>query len=72
VSGSGDFDGDGMSDQSEYTAGLDPTQTGSVLRLKATLLETTIELHWDAATGRTLDPASIGARFYRLLVDWEQ
>jgi hypothetical protein len=98
--GSDDFDGDGMSDQSEHTAGLDPTQLGSILRLEAGTFGTATELRWHAAPGRayfieykddlgdsswfrldvpiailgpvarTLDLASGGARFYRVVVDW--
>jgi Tol biopolymer transport system component len=52
--GSGDFDGDGQNDKAEFAAGTDPTNSGSIFRVRTITplagLGTTVE--WEAVPGR--------------------
>jgi len=48
-----DFDGDGMTNLQEYLAGTDPKQSGSALRLTATLNAGVTELRFIAVAGKT-------------------
>jgi len=51
--GTGDFDGDGHTDQQEYLAGTDPTNTGSILRvLTITRMGGIITILWSATPGK--------------------
>ena len=53
--GTGDFDGDGMSDRDEFLAGLDPTNRGAVFTvfIIQSLTAGTTELVWSAVPGKT-------------------
>jgi hypothetical protein len=52
--GSGDFDGDGQTDLQEFTAGTDPTNLGSILRvLTLTSSNGETRLFWSSIPGKT-------------------
>jgi hypothetical protein len=52
--GSGDFDSDGQSDKDEFRGGTDPSNAGSVLRVRTltVLGGTSTKVQWDSAPGR--------------------
>jgi hypothetical protein len=52
--GSGDFDADGHSDKAEFTAGTNPSNSDSVLRVRTitTLGGASTKVQWDSAPGR--------------------
>lgn len=53
--GTGDYDGDGMTDKAEFLAGTDPTNQGSVLRALTVTSVTSgsVTVLWNAVAGRT-------------------
>ena len=53
--GTGDFDGDGLTDFQEFLAGTDPTNAGSVLRvfILRSVSSPAVTLLWPATPGRT-------------------